>query len=284
VAEALIQGGTPSANSLMAILFDLGRRGNLVIEETSTKHWYKQADFNVRLVHVGGLRAYERTLLEYLYQTANLDAGLTASMRKMGPELVNQWNRIAPGVEAELKMLGWTDEERSRTAQKWTYGAFAGFFVGMIAFIGSFFLMSLLGPWIVLIGGVLMALGAVWIVLAASLPKLSERGREEAARCQAARRYVAEVTQGRDPAVQADAFERYLPYAAAFGLATGWARFFQKRGIAQIPGWFQADAGNADGMVAFVSMIDTSYASASASGDGGGGAGGSAGGGSSSTG
>lgn len=91
--------------------------------------------------------------------------------------------------------------------------------------------------------------------------------------------YIKDVTKEREPAWDLRLFDRYLPYAAAFGLAGGWAKAFQKRGGAEIPGWFQALAGSPDGnMGAFVAMI-SAVNSTGSSGAGGAGAGGAGGGG-----
>jgi len=63
------------------------------------------------------------------------------------------------------------------------------------------------------------------------------------------------VTRGREPAWDLRLFERYLPYAASYGLAQRWARAFQKRGGAEIPAWFRAVTTNVnESMSAFVAM------------------------------
>ena len=85
--------------------------------------------------------------------------------------------------------------------------------------------------------------------------------------------YLKQISKGREPAISADVFERYLAYAAVFGLGAHWAKYFQQLGGVPLPIWFHATAGS-DGdfgaMVAVMSASDS--AGASAGGDGGGGA------------
>jgi uncharacterized membrane protein len=85
--------------------------------------------------------------------------------------------------------------------------------------------------------------------------------------------YLKQVSKGKEPAISADVFERYLAYAAVFGLGANWAKYFQQLGGVPLPIWFHAMAGS-DGdfgaMVAVMSASDS--ASASSGGDGGGGA------------
>ena len=90
-------------------------------------------------------------------------------------------------------------------------------------------------------------------------------------------KYLKEVVKGREPAWDLQLFANYLPYAAVFGLAEGWAKAFQKRGGAEIPPWFRAVTDSGDGgLASFIAMTSAAHATGSggAGGAGGGGAGG----------
>jgi hypothetical protein len=52
--------------------------------------------------------------------------------------------------------------------------------------------------------------------------------------------YLRYITRGRESVASLDTFERYLPYAAGLGMATEWAKFFQKQANVLLPEWFMA--------------------------------------------
>ena len=91
-------------------------------------------------------------------------------------------------------------------------------------------------------------------------------------------KYLKQASKSQQPDLAADYFERYLPWAAAFGLGGAWAKHFQRAGVAPLPTWFHAMPGS-DGdfgaIVAVMSASDSTGASA-ASGGGGGASGGGA--------
>jgi|GEM_PF-6275705 len=90
--------------------------------------------------------------------------------------------------------------------------------------------------------------------------------------------YLKQVSKGKEPAVHKDYFERYLAYAAVFGIGSRWEKYFQELGRVPLPILFHAmGAGDADfgAIVAIMSVSDSPGA-----GDGGA-AGGASGGGSS---
>ena len=83
-----------------------------------------------------------------------------------------------------------------------------------------------------------------------------------------------------EPAIRPDYFEKYLAYAAVFGLGANWAKYFQQLGGVPLPIWFHATVGS-DGdfgaMVAVMSASDTAGANAGADGGAGASGGGSSG-------
>ena len=80
------------------------------------------------------------------------------------------------------------------------------------------------------------------------------------------------MSKGREPAIRPDFFEKYLAYAAVFGLGASWAKYFQKVGDVPLPFWFHAMAGSNNDFSAIVAVMSASDTSGA-----GGGAGGSAG-------
>lgn len=82
--------------------------------------------------------------------------------------------------------------------------------------------------------------------------------------------YLQRVIFRREPARRPDAFERYLAYAAAFGLGQEWVSYFQKMRGVSLPPWFHSLSASFDPML---NLIDSMLPiSSSDGGDGGGGA------------
>jgi uncharacterized membrane protein len=113
------------------------------------------------------------------------------------------------------------------------------------------------------------------LIVAAFISPLSDEGARQASAWNSFAGYLRNITRGREPVASPDQFERYLPYAAGLGLATEWAKFFQKQANVPIPEWFMSlQSGMDDGsFIAIMAAISTADSSASvASGADGGGA------------
>jgi uncharacterized membrane protein len=121
------------------------------------------------------------------------------------------------------------------------------------------------------IGGALAGVGFVGIIVAAFISPLTLEGLHQAAAWNSFAGYLRAVTQGKAPVTSPDMFERYLPYAAGLGLATGWAKTFQKMEDILVPAWFQGlQPGLTDGsfvaVIAAVSAADSSASTAAGAG------------------
>jgi hypothetical protein len=117
----------------------------------------------------------------------------------------------------------------------------------------------------------LFVLSIALLVYAGTYSVLTPSGEEQAARWKGFAEYLRQVSKGKEPAIRPDYFERYLSYAAVFGLGAGWAKYFKNLGGVPLPVWFHAMAGS-DGdfgaMVAVMAASDSSGASAGAAGGG----------------
>jgi len=106
---------------------------------------------------------------------------------------------------------------------------------------------------------------------------MTPAGEEQAARWKGFAAYLEQVSKEDAPAIRPDYFERYLPYAAVFGLGSHWAKYFQSLGGVPLPIWFHATAGGEADFSAIVAVMASSD-TAGAGGDGGASAGASGGG------
>jgi uncharacterized membrane protein len=99
-------------------------------------------------------------------------------------------------------------------------------------------------------------LGVVGLLFGGSLTPLSDVGTETAVTWKEFSNYLKAVSKGKQAVDSPTMFEKYLPYAAAFGLLHPWAKHFEKDGWTETPAYFHVlptTTGN-QAMVAFVAM------------------------------
>jgi uncharacterized membrane protein YgcG len=70
------------------------------------------------------------------------------------------------------------------------------------------------------------------------MPAKTRKGSEEAAKWQAFRTYLANIEKYRDLKEATDQFEKYLPYAIAFGMERRWVTAFTKVEATPVPDWY----------------------------------------------
>ena len=270
--------GRPNATQALGTLFDLARRGIVTIDESPDKRWYRNRDFDVRLQDAApcDLRPHEQGLLALLF-TGKRGPAETVKVSEMGNRLASKSKQFTEPLTTELSAANLIDPQRRATAHRFiVIGVILLLMMLPLGALGAL-LITKYGGWPFLLVAVAFLLSMTAFIMAGTYSPLSDEGAREAARWRSFQAYLKDVVKGRDPAWDLRLFERYLPYAAALGLAEGWAKAFQKRGGAETPAWFRAVADSRDGsMAAFIAMTaSTSSAGTSASGGaGGGGAGG----------
>jgi len=189
-------------------------------------------------------------------------------------------------LEKELIQIGWLDPERKSKRTVLTVSGIITMFAAIALFIASLVginivvdnlnlvtLMAALSG----IGAGLFLLSIGFLIYAATFSILTPLGEEQMARWKGFAEYLKQVSKGKEPAIRPDYFERYLAYAAVFGLGKKWAEYFQTLGGVPLPIWFRATAGSNANFGAIVAVMSASD-SASAGSGGGGGAGASGGG------
>lgn len=214
---------------IISTLVDLARRGYLVMgEESKNEHSFTRTDKSDK-----DLRPFERRFLKDLFgnkQEVSLDS------------LRYKFHSKLPGLRSllyeELVDNGFV--QRSPETVRRMYGGLA---VGVIVLAG----VSLFGMLFLFdsaIGTLLcppFALGITGLVLAYTsrhMPKKTHKGAEQSAQWTAFKKYLQDVEKYSDLEQSGDIFDRYLPYAVAFGLERSWIRKFSSIPTTPIPGWY----------------------------------------------
>jgi hypothetical protein len=270
-------GAQASWSHALGTLFELGRRGVLSIEESPEHAWYRQQDFILQLKEQPAeLQPHERGLLQMLFTDKG---GLSTSVKlsAFSGRLRSRWKQFSEPLKEEMQAAGFFSPERQQARNKLLIAGGVLIGLAVVALAGAILVVERFQAGPFLIPGSLFLLSMAAFVLAGIFSPLSDQGAEEATRWKGFSQFLREATKGREAVWGLEMFERYLPYAASFGLAVAWVKAFQKQGGLEIPAWFHALAATPQqSMASFVAMTNAahSYGSGGAAGAGGGAAGG----------
>lgn len=285
IATRLAGSGSPA----LATIFDLAQRGVLSIDEQASR-WGRSFTLH-RQPAPGALRPHEHGLLDALFQTKHgLEDALPLS--KVGSRLGSHHKLFNKPLDQEMALAGLLDMQREAQSQRLIGAGVLGLVLGGIGFFGVGMVWGAVSvenaQWGVLpvaatlagAGAGLTIAGVLALIASATLSTWTEQGDREAAAWKSFAGYLKDVAKGKEELLDTARFERYLPYAAGFGLGEPWARRYQQQSGFSAPPWFQALRAD-DSPAAFVAVMVASHASFSSGGGGAGGAGGASGGGAS---
>ena len=201
----------------------------MTIDESPDKRWYRNRDFDVRLQDAAprDLRPHEQGLLALLF-TGKRGPAETVKVSEMGNRLASKSKQFTEPLTAELSAANLIDPQRRATAHRFiVIGVILLLMMLPLGALGAL-LVTKYGGWPFLLAAVAFLLSMTAFIMAGTYSPLSDEGAREAARWRSFQAYLKDVVKGRDPAWDLALFERYLPYAAALGLAEGWAKAFQE--------------------------------------------------------
>ena len=213
---------------ILATVLDLARRGALTIKETQEPGFLgigTISDFVYRrdLRFSETLRPYEDTLLDNMFKSGK-EVKLSDLKNKFYTAVPTIRKQLYQAVVDEGYLAG--NPETVRT----TYGCLGGAAL-VAALIGGFFFAVMLAQFsgfafCVPLSLAVIAIGV--IILARFMPRRTKNGSEEVARWRAFKRYLQNLEKYTKVEEATEIFERYLPYAVAFGLEQSFIRKFEK--------------------------------------------------------
>jgi uncharacterized protein (TIGR04222 family) len=283
IPPALIGRLTKQQHNFIGTIFDLAQRGVLEVREEkgflgTNNHILSRRD------HAVPLQPHEQGLMDALFKPGESQI----KMSEIATRLATKQTLFDEPLEQELIQRGWLDPERKQRRTVLSTVGFLGMIIAIITFILSVVIiginLSTNAAWIPLVAAVagisagLFLLSIALLIYAAAFSILTPAGEEQVVRWKGFAEYLKQVSKGREPAIRPDYFERYLAYAAAFGLGANWAKYFQSFGGVPLPVWFHATAGSHGNFGAMVALMSASDSTGSGGGAGGGGAGASGGG------
>lgn len=223
---------------VMATLVELARRGVLAIQEESKPGLFgigKSQEFTYHLENANlPMRPYEKLLVDKLF-----DGEQSKKFSDLREKFYVHISQVQRGLYQAVVDEGYfpRSPERVRTSY-----ASLGVAALILAAVVGCFAFIVLAQWsgLALCLPVAFAVPAIGlIVLARYMPRKSEQGAEEAAKWLAFKRYMENIERYTKVDEVKEIFDRYLPYAIAFGLEKSWIAKFA-RVDAPPPPWYHS--------------------------------------------
>ncbi len=221
---------------ILATIVDLGRKGALEIQEEEEKGFLgigSKKDFTYRrLPGTEPLLGYEQVLLKEFFGGAS-----EISLSSLKNRFYSAIPRISSAMYEELTKRGLFVADPQKTRNRY-YAIGIG---GLVLSFGAFIcLAAVVAQYADTFMCLPLALGAAFVtvlIVAGAMAKKTEAGATEAAGWNAFKRYLKDIERYDDLQEKKDIFERYLPYAIAFGMQRDYIRKFSAV-QAPAPRWY----------------------------------------------
>jgi hypothetical protein len=223
---------------VIASLMDLARRGFLSIQEDKAKGLLGLGgtDFSFRRGEQSwdSLNDYEKEILKGLFPHGSNERSLS--------DLHNKFYTSLPPIKKGLyqALVDRSFFTRSPEAIR-QGGRRSGIIIASLGVIGMFSGIAFLDPYVSYSGCLFIALIVCGVALAFGsryMPAKTAKGAEAAARWRAFRTYLERIERLTDIQQAGDLFERYLPFAVAFGMNNSWIQKFSRLENAPAPIWY----------------------------------------------
>lgn len=225
---------------VIATVFDLARRGVIRLDEQKTEGFLgfgKSTRYTLTLLdHSVDLRNYEQVLLDAIFGPG-AEAGTEVPLENANATFAARAEYIHNGFYEELVEHGYFEASPEQTRRRAKVLAWVGPVLAAIIIFGVLTFAGASSGWIVLPIFAAIILAFIGSKVATNMPRKTLKGAEAAAKWRAFKRYLEDIENQRDLAESQEIFERYLPYATAFGLEASWIRKFEQAGTA-MPQWF----------------------------------------------
>jgi uncharacterized membrane protein len=223
---------------IVATIVDLGRKGAIRIEETEKKGWLGlgSPDFVFEKIDDPSieLNAVESEVMKGIFKSSRSSVELS--------DLRNKFYKRLPKIQTKLykemvdRDLFRTSPDSTRKLWRGIGFALVGLGVGVGICLGSAF-ASTTSMFPCLFGGFIVT-GIAVVIAGGAMPAKTAKGSEAAARWLAFKTYLQRIDKMEDLATVGELFEKYLPYAIAFGIRDSFVRKFAAEPTTPIPVWW----------------------------------------------
>jgi hypothetical protein len=228
---------------VMATIYDLARRGFIEISEAEGPELPVLGRLGGREFGFGlkkgmddpALKPFERKLLEAFFSGSGVVS--TVSIRR-DRGFAGRLSGVKEELYAEAVRKGFFAENPGRVRAKFAIiGGAVLFVAGAAAIAGAVTDAQCASTFVLLVLGGIAAAGVPIIAVGQFMPRKTPAGAEEKAKWEAFRRYLLELASFKSAPEGKELFERFYPFAVAFGIEEGLAKSFERIGTAS-PAWF----------------------------------------------
>ena len=225
---------------VLATLLDLANRGVLRITEAPAPgaYWSGRDYLIEKLDADQQLTTYERTLVDTLFpgdvtqvQMSQLKVNASATLAVFQEQLYN-----------EVVARGYFKVSPEVTRRRYRRFGTLLIVLAVVGWLGFTLVLGRYATWQIVPALALFIIGLALRSLARHMPVKTELGAEEAAKWRAFRRYLDNLDKYDSVEEAKGIFERYLPYATAFGLDKRWIETFASVRT-PAPQWFGGGGG-----------------------------------------
>ncbi|MGB3330741.1 MAG: DUF2207 domain-containing protein, partial [Thermomicrobiales bacterium] len=239
-------------HDILATLLGLGRYGAVRISQVAVGGRGRQSDFEITMVDPSLIRGdLDRTVAETVFG-GPAAPGTTIRLSTIHDRFAAAERSIRASLYRELVDHGFFLKSPEETRRRWKWAAWAGL---AISIIGGGFLGFSLDPFAFLAMSAGIVVSLILLRVSRVMPRKTLAGAEAAAKWNAFRVYLKDIRKYEKVEEAQDLFDRYLPYAVAFGLERSWVKTFAAAG-ATSPTWLEtASSGTGDlGDMIFTAM------------------------------
>ncbi|OFW61170.1 MAG: hypothetical protein A2133_10675 [Actinobacteria bacterium RBG_16_64_13] len=217
---------------VIATIVDLARRGYLEITDTDKKGALgKAVTIFTRKKPLDDLKGFELKVAQSLFDGKHPDQVTTTDLKN---HFYTHVQPIVDQVYTEVTTAGMFQGNPKKARARWFgYGFLAAVILGGLTVIMA---MADLTGWGWFLLGSIVSVVIVW-VFAPHMPQRTAKGAQEQRKWEAFRNYLRDLTRFQDMASAKENFEKYLPYAVAFGVEKDWVRRFEDLSVSS-PDWY----------------------------------------------
>ncbi len=218
---------------ILATIVDLARRGVISITEEKKGKLRTATDFTYRWEQKDApVRPYEKLLLESMFGRKK-----KVKLSQLKNKFYKKLPKIKKAMYEEITQAGYFAHNPESVRNRYGCLGAALLFIALLVGVVITTIFGDLTPAAILPGFGLGVTAFGFLILSRFMPRKTDKGAEEAARWRAFKTYLQNIDKYSDLEQQKLIWDRWLPYAIAFGIDRSYIRKFE-RVDAPAPGWY----------------------------------------------
>jgi hypothetical protein len=217
---------------VIATIVDLARRGYLEMTDTAKEGVFsKPVTIFTRRKSLDDLQTFEKKVADSLFDSNHPDQVTTSDLKN------HFYSHVGPIVEqvyTDVTKAGLFFQNPNKVRSRWLgYGFLVALVLGGLTAIMA---LTHVPGWGWFLLGSIVSVIIVW-AFSPHMPRRTLKGAQEQRKWESFRNYLHDLTKFQDMAAAQETFDKYLPYAIAFGVEKQWVRRFEGLNVPP-PVWY----------------------------------------------